>query len=119
MAEAAVSSEETFDDLSGRGRVDTAGFEFAPRRFDGLDEFYAAMFREAMLENFHERFLFFDGQAIGGIQNLRKLCHGQNLAPHPTLGNDVFFTAFGTRMQLQQTGSRYALKVTMKSRALM
>jgi hypothetical protein len=44
-----------------------------------------------VLENFHERFLFFNGQVIGGIQNLRKLCHGQNLAPHQTLGNDVFW----------------------------
>ena len=90
-AEAAVSSEKAFDDLGGRGRTNAAFLEFTPCRFDGLDEFRAAMFREPVLENFHERFLFFNGQVIGGIQNLRKLCHGQNLAPHQTLGNDVFW----------------------------
>lgn len=90
MAVAAVSSEEAFDDLSGRGRAKTAFLEFAPRRFDGLDQFRAAMFREPVLKNFHERFLLLDGQAIDGIQDLRKLCHGQKLAPRRTLGNDDF-----------------------------
>ena len=77
------------------------------------------MFREPVLENFHERFLFFDGESIGGIQNLRIFCHGQNLTLPRILGNDVFLPVFGTRMQLQRTGNRYALKVTMKTRAVM
>jgi hypothetical protein len=43
-----------------------------------------------MLENVRERLLFFYGQAGGGIQNLRKLCHGWNLASGRILGNYVF-----------------------------
>jgi len=33
------------------------------------------MFRQPVLENFHERLLFFYGQVGGGIQYLRELCH--------------------------------------------
>ena len=48
------------------------------------------MFREPVLENCHERCLFFDGEPIGGIQNWRILCDGQNLMLPRILGNDVF-----------------------------
>ena len=47
------------------------------------------MFRYPVLENLHERFLFLNGQPVGRIQNLCKLCHVQNLAPMRPLGNDV------------------------------
>jgi hypothetical protein len=47
------------------------------------------MLRQPVLENFHERLLFFYGQVGGGIQNLRELCHGRNLASGPILGNYV------------------------------
>jgi hypothetical protein len=43
-----------------------------------------------MLENFHERLLFFYGELASGIHNLRKLCHAWNLASGRTLGNHVF-----------------------------
>ena len=48
------------------------------------------MFRQPMLENFHERLLFFYGELASGIHNLRKLCHAWNLASGRTLGNHVF-----------------------------
>ena len=48
------------------------------------------MLRQPVLENFHERLLFFYGQVGGGIQDLRKLCHGRNLASGPILGSPVF-----------------------------
>jgi hypothetical protein len=62
--------------LSGRSRAATAFLEFAPGRFDRRDQFRAPMFRQPVLEKFHERLLFIYGQVGGGIQNLRKLCHG-------------------------------------------
>jgi hypothetical protein len=34
------------------------------------------MFHQPVLEKFHERLLLIYGQVAGGIQNLRKLCHG-------------------------------------------
>lgn len=58
------------------------------------------MFREPVLENFHERFLFLNSQAIGGIQHLRKFCHAQNLAPRRTLGNYVFPRIFDCCLKL-------------------
>ena len=63
-----------------------AGLKFAPRRFDSFDKLRAAMFRESMLENFHERLLFFYCQVGGGIQYLRKLRHCWKL---PSGGNGV------------------------------
>jgi hypothetical protein len=53
MAGAAVSSQEAFDDLSGRSRAATAFREFAPGRFDRRDQFLTRMFRQPVLENFH------------------------------------------------------------------
>jgi hypothetical protein len=79
-----------FDDLRRRGWTATPGLEFTAGGFHGLDQFRAPMLRESMLENFHEGFLLLDGQSVSRIQNLRKLCHAQNLAPSRTLGNKVF-----------------------------
>jgi hypothetical protein len=76
--------------LSGRSWAATAFLEFAPGRFHRHDQFGTPMFRQPVLENFHERLLFFHGQLAGGIHNLRKLCHGWNLASGRTLGNHVF-----------------------------
>ena len=64
MAAAAVSSKETLDDLRGRGRTATAGLEFTAGRFNGRNQFRAPMLRQTALENFHERFLFLDGQPV-------------------------------------------------------
>ena len=47
------------------------------------------MLRQSVLEDFHERLLFIQGQLASGIQNLRKLCHSWNLALRPPLGNPV------------------------------
>jgi len=41
--------------LSGRRRAATAFFEFAPGRFHRRDQFLTPMFRQPVLENFHER----------------------------------------------------------------
>lgn len=90
MAGAVASSEEAFDDLGGRGGATTAGLEFTPGGFHSLDDLCAAIFREPALKNFDKRFLFSDGEFIGGIQNLRKLCHAQNLALCRTLGSSAF-----------------------------
>jgi hypothetical protein len=106
MAGAAVSSEEAFDDLSGRSRAATAFLEFAPGRFHRRDQFLAPMFRQPVLENFHERFLFFHGQIAGGIQNLRKLCHGWNLPSGRPLGNHVFLhldESFAERVSISRS----------------
>jgi hypothetical protein len=75
--------------VSGRSRAATALLEFAPGRFHRRNQFRAPMFRQPVLENFHERLLFIYGQVGGGIQNLRKLCHGWNLAFGRRLGNHV------------------------------
>jgi hypothetical protein len=94
--------EEAFANFNGHSRANTIILEFKPRRFDGLDEIRTAMFREPALENFHKQFLFFNGQAIGEIQNLRELCHGPNLALCRTLENDVLLLAFDARMKLER-----------------
>jgi hypothetical protein len=41
--------------------------EFAPGRFHRRDQFRTPMFRQPVLENIHERLLFFYGQIAGGI----------------------------------------------------
>ena len=48
------------------------------------------MFRQPVLQYFHQRFLFFKRQSVGGIQNLCELCHARNVADRPTLGNGDF-----------------------------
>jgi len=50
------------------------------------------------------------------LQNGRVLAAGKKT---DTLNSQNLSRAFGARMQLQRTGSRYALKVTLKSRAVM
>jgi hypothetical protein len=94
--------EAALANFNWRSRANTTILEFKPRRFDGLDEIRTAMFREPALENFHKQFLFFKGQAIGGIQNLRKLCHGPNLALCGALENDVLLLAFDARMKWER-----------------
>ena len=68
------------DDLGGRGRAATALLEFAPGRFHSLNQLRAPVLSQSMLEHLHQRLLFFDGQSIGGIQNLCKFRHAQSLA---------------------------------------
>ena len=48
------------------------------------------MFRQPVLEHFHERLLLLKRQPIGGIQNLCELCHGHKVAALRTFGNEVF-----------------------------
>jgi hypothetical protein len=62
--------------LSGRSGTATAFLELAPGRSHRREQFRTPMFRQPVLENFHERLLFFHGQLAGGVHNLRKLCHG-------------------------------------------
>ena len=50
------------------------------------------------------------------LKNGRVLAAGKKAA---VLNSKNLAAAFGTRMQLQRTGSRYALKVMMKSRTMM
>jgi iron complex transport system ATP-binding protein len=50
------------------------------------------------------------------LKNGKVLAAGKKSA---VLNSKNLSSAFGTRMQLQQAGNRYALKVTMKSRAMM
>jgi iron complex transport system ATP-binding protein len=50
------------------------------------------------------------------LKNGRLLAAGEKA---DVLNSKMLSTAFGARMQLQRTGSRYALKVTMKMRAMM
>ena len=85
-----------------------------PRRFHSGGQFRAPMFREPALENFHERFLFRDGQPVGGIQNLREFCHGQNLAPNRVFENDDFLHAAtgGNTVSCAQPKSFFALMIS-------
>ena len=89
-AGAAVSSEDAFDDLRGRGGAATARLEFVPGGFHRRDQFRATMLRQPVLKHFHERFLFLKRQSIGGIQNLCELCHKLNVADRRALGNGEF-----------------------------
>jgi len=96
MAGATVSSAKAFDDLSGRGGAATAFLEFAPGGFHRRHQLLTPTFRQPVLENIHERFLFFYGEIASGIQNLRKLRHGWNLPPGRPLGNHVFVQLDGS-----------------------
>lgn len=90
MAVEAVSSEDAFDDLRGRGRAAASRLEFLPGGFHGFNQFRAAMFRQPMLQYFHQRLLFFKRQPIGRIQNLCELCHARNVADPRNFGNVDF-----------------------------
>ncbi|MEY4916233.1 MAG: hypothetical protein RL616_146 [Verrucomicrobiota bacterium] len=50
------------------------------------------MFRQPVLQQFHQRLLFLKRQSIRRIQNLCELCHGRNLADHRHLGNGVLWS---------------------------
>jgi hypothetical protein len=66
-AGAAASSQEAFDDLSGRSRAAPALLEFAPGRLHRRQQFRTPTLRQPMLEDFHEGLLFFYGQIPGGV----------------------------------------------------